>query len=119
MYLLQLYSRLSGQCGNGSPGRSPILSKDEEEFLVYVIELFQEWRQPLTRKGVIGMARSYMLELEKNILPNARLIEWFHSFMARWQHRLKVVTPMKLERIRSQSCTPEIISRFSLVSNKQ
>ena len=107
-----LYSRLSRRTGNTSRGRSPILSKDEEQFLVYVIELFQEWQQPLTRKCVIDMARTYMIELGKKISPNARLIEWFHSFMTRWRDRVKMASSMNLERIRSQSCTNEVISKF-------
>ena len=78
-----LYSRLSRQTGDTSRGLSPILSKDEEQFLVYVIELFQEWQQPLPRECVIDMARTYMIELGKKISPNARLIECSHSFMTR------------------------------------
>ena len=107
-----LYSRLSRQTGNTSRDRSPILSKDEEQSLVYVIELFQEWQQPLTRKCVIDMARIYMIELEKKISPNARLIEWFYSFMIRWPDRVKMASSMNLECIRSQSCTNEVISKF-------
>ena len=47
------YSQLSRQTGNTNRSRSPILSKDEEQFLVYIIKLFQEWQQPLTRKCLI------------------------------------------------------------------
>ncbi|CAF2132996.1 unnamed protein product [Rotaria magnacalcarata] len=107
-----LYSRLSGKRGSGGRGRRPILLNDEEEFLVYVIELFQEWQQPLTRKCVINMARTYMIELGKKISPDVRLIEWFNSFMSRWRDKLKIATSMKLERIRSQSCTKEVITKW-------
>ncbi|CAF1507951.1 unnamed protein product [Rotaria sordida] len=107
-----LYSRLSGLRGNSNRGRRTILSNDEEQFLVYVIELFQEWQQPLSRKDVIDMARTYMIELGKNISPNAHLTEWFHSFMTRWNDRLKIATSMKLERIRSQSCTKEVATKW-------
>ncbi len=109
-----LCSRISGHRGSNSPGRSSILSIDEEEFLVYVIELFQEWQQPLTRKCVIDMARTYMIELGKNVSSDSRLIEWFRSFMTRWRDRLKITFSMKLERIRSQSCTKEVISKYCL-----
>ncbi|CAF3738952.1 unnamed protein product [Rotaria socialis] len=107
-----LYSRLSGKRGSGGRGRPPILLNDEEEFLVYVIELFQEWQQPLTRKCVINMARTYMIELGKKISSDVHLIEWFNSFMSRWRDRLKIATSMKLERIRSQSCTKEVITKW-------
>ncbi|CAF4149234.1 unnamed protein product [Rotaria sp. Silwood2] len=107
-----LYSRLSGLRGSSARGHPSILSTEEEKLLVHVIELFQEWQQPLTRKCVINMARTYMIELGKNISSDSRLSEWLYSFMSRWRDRLKIMTSMKLERIRSQSCTREVITKW-------
>jgi hypothetical protein len=113
-----LYSRLSGHRGSGSRGRSPILSINEEKFLIHVIELFQEWQQPLSRKSLIDMARTYMIELGKKVSSDSRLNEWFNSFMTRWRDRLKITSSMKLERIRSQSCTQEVISKYRFLFSK-
>jgi hypothetical protein len=104
-----LCSRLSGHRGNGTRGGRTILTKEEERFLVHVVELFQSWQQPLSRTCVIDMARTYMIELGKNISPDAPLTDWFQSFMGRWKNELKMASSVKLESTRSQSCTKEMI----------
>ncbi|CAF3392974.1 unnamed protein product [Rotaria sp. Silwood2] len=37
-----LYARLSGVRGSGKPGTKTILSNEEEKFLIYVIQKYQE-----------------------------------------------------------------------------
>lgn len=104
-----IYARLSGIRGNGPRGAKTILSPAEEAFLVQTIEIFEKWQLPLLRKSVIDIARSYMMELGKKIDKNAPLTEWFISFMAR--HReLKLAKCENLEKARSVSCTPLVIS---------
>ncbi|CAF3351547.1 unnamed protein product [Rotaria socialis] len=68
-------------------------------------------------KCVINMAGTCMIELAKKVLPDVRLIEWFNSFISRWGDRLKIVTSMKLERIRSQSCTKEVIKPSTVITS--
>jgi hypothetical protein len=104
-----LYGRLSGRRGDTGRGVRPILSSDEEKFLVHVIVTFQEWQQPLTRSSIITMARTYMQELEKPVAVDSALIEWFKGFMKRWAFELKMVKSTKLEKARSVSCTSEVV----------
>jgi hypothetical protein len=105
-----LYARLSGTRGSGPRGARPILSLEEEQLLIQTIETFQQWQLPLLRQDVIGIARAYMLELGKTIDPNAQLKEWFSSFMNR--HReLKISKCHNLQKARSVSCTPVVISK--------
>ena len=106
-----LYARLSGIRGNGPRGAKTILSEEEESFLVQTIEIFEQWQLPLLRKNVIDIGRVYMLELGKKVDEKAQLTEWFISFMAR--HRdLKLAKCENLEKARSVSCTPLVISKY-------
>ena len=60
-----LYARLSGCRGNRKPGAATILSNDEEKFLIHVIHKYQEWQMPLTRSDSISIARTFMIEFDK------------------------------------------------------
>jgi hypothetical protein len=105
-----LYARLSGIRGNGPRGAKTILSSEEEAFLVQTIEIFEKWQLPLLRKSVIDIARAYMMELGKKIDENSQLTEWFICFMARHPD-LKMAKCENLEKARSVSCTPLVISK--------
>lgn len=105
-----LYSRLSGRRGQGPRGARTILTNEEEELLVQTIEIFEKWQLPLLRRNVTDIARSYMLELGKKIDPASQLTEWFHSFMTH-HPELKLTKCVNLEKVRSISCTPDIVSK--------
>ena len=106
-----LYSRLSGTRGSGPRGARTILTVEEEGFLVQTIEIFEKWQLPLLRRNVIEIARNYMLQLDKKISPTAPLTEWFNSFMNRHPD-LKLTKCVNLEKLRSVSCTPAVISEY-------
>lgn len=104
-----LYARSSGIRGNGPRGGKTILSSEEEAFLVHTIEIFQKWQLPLLRRNVIDIAHAYMTELGKKFKQSSPLTEWFISFMAR-HPELKLTKCENLEKARSVSCTPLVIS---------
>ena len=109
-----LYARLSGIRGSGPRGGKTVLSPEEEAFLVQTIEIFEKWQLPLLRRDVIDIARAYMLELGKQISSSTQLSDWFLSFMSR--HRdLKLTKCQNLEKSRSVSCTPQVISKWLLI----
>ncbi|CAF3747959.1 unnamed protein product, partial [Rotaria sordida] len=62
--LATLYARLSETRGSGPRGAKPILSSEEESFLVQTIEIFEKWQLPLLRRSVIEIARAFMIELD-------------------------------------------------------
>lgn len=106
-----LYSRISGSRGNNPRGRHPILTKDEEAFLVHSVKVFQSWQQPISPSTVRELARGYMLELGKKIPTSTSLRDWFSSFMNRWSNELKVMKTMKLEKVRSKGCTKKVVGK--------
>ncbi|CAF1199030.1 unnamed protein product, partial [Rotaria sordida] len=76
--IVTLYSRLSGLRGSGKPGAKTILSNEEEKFLIYVIQKYQEWQYPLSRSDFISIARTFMIQLNKpNISDYSSLHCWF------------------------------------------
>ena len=105
-----LYNRLSNTNGAGGRGVRPILTKEEESLLIHTITVFQLWQQPLTRLSLIELARGYMLELKKPISTKSTLCDWFQRFMKRCGEEIKLAKSMKLEKVRSTSCTKETIS---------
>lgn len=109
--LSTLYGRLSGKNDNVKRGGQTILSTTEEEFLVHTVEVFEKWQLPLLRESAINIARSYMLELGKNISRTARLHDWFSGFMKR-HPELKIAKSMKLEKVRSVSCNPQAVGEY-------
>ena len=111
--LATLYARLSGTRGGGPRGAKPILSSEEESFLVQTIEIFGKWQLPLLRRSVIEIARAFMIELGKKISPTTQLTDWFISFMARHPD-LKLAKCENLEKARSISCTPLVLSKHLL-----
>lgn len=106
-----LYNRLSNTNGDGGRGAKPILAMEEEKLLVHTITIFQQWQQPLSRSSLIELAKCYMTELNKPISIKSTLYDWFESFMKRWGNEIKVVKSMKLEKIRSTSCTKEVVGK--------
>ena len=58
-------SYLSSCRGNRKPGAATILSNDWENFLIHVIHKYQEWQMPLTRSDLISIARTFMIEFDK------------------------------------------------------
>ncbi|CAF1527385.1 unnamed protein product, partial [Rotaria sordida] len=108
-----LYSRLSGLRGSGKPGAKTILSNEEEKFLIYVIQKYQEWQHPLSRSDFISIARTFMIQLKKsNISDYSSLHEWFYSFRKRWHSEIKLMETYKLENLRSISCTQLVVDRW-------
>lgn len=107
-----IYSRLSGNRGDNPRGRKPILSKDEESFLVHCIKVFQSWQQPISTSTVKDLAKAYMLELGKKIPATTTLRDWFSSFMSRWSNELKIAKTIKLEKVRSKSCTKQVVGWY-------
>jgi hypothetical protein len=105
------YNRLANT--NGASGRvaKSILTKGEESMLIHTITVFQQWQQPLSRLSLIQLARDYITRLNKPISTNSTLYDWFESFMNRHREEIKIVKSMKLEKIRSTSCTGEVIGR--------
>lgn len=106
-----IYGRLSEKHSDIGRGAKPILSKEEELLLVHTINLFQEWQQPLCRLSVIQIAKDYMIELKKNISKESSMYDWFECFMGRWKDEIKLANSMNLEKVRSKSCTPEVIGK--------
>ena len=104
-----IYNRLSGRLKDFKRGAKTILSTEEEEFLVHVIQTFQQWQQSMTPSFVKEIAKNYMLELGRNISIDSSLNEWFYGFMNRWKDDLKLVKDVKLEKVRSTACTKEVI----------
>ena len=104
-----IYNRLSGRFEDFKRGAKTILSTEEEEFLVHVIQTFQQWQQSMTPSFVKEIAKNYMLELGRNIAIDSSLNEWFYGFMNRWKDDLKLVKDVKLEKVRSTACTKEVI----------
>ncbi|CAF3129795.1 unnamed protein product [Rotaria sp. Silwood2] len=109
--LATLYARLSETRGRGPRGAKPILSSEEELFLVQTIEIFEKCQLPLLRRSVIEIARAFMTELGKKISPTVQLTDWFISFMARHPD-LKLTKCENLEKARSISCTPLVLKRW-------
>jgi hypothetical protein len=105
------YNRLANT--NGASGRvaKSILTKGEESMLIHTITVFQQWQQRLSRLSLIQLARDYITRLNKPISTNSTLYDWFESFMNRHREEIKIVKSMKLEKIRSTSCTGEVIGR--------
>lgn len=108
-----MYSRISGSRSDNPRGRRTILTKDEEMFLVHAIKVFQQWQQPISTSTVRQVAKSYMLELGKNVSASTSLRDWFAGFMGRWSTELKIAKTMKLEKVRSKGCTKSVASQYT------
>lgn len=107
-----LYAHLSGRISEPQAGGKTILSHEEEEFLVHVVRLYQDWQQPLTRENLISIARTFMIELaKKGVTTKSRLREWCFGFERRWRDELKIVQPYKLEKVRSIACTQLVVGK--------
>ena len=52
-FLFQQFMHISGHRSENKPGSRPVLSREEETFLMDVIERYRAWRQPLTRLDLI------------------------------------------------------------------
>jgi len=114
-----LYYRLSGDRSNKKPGGRTILSHEEEKFLVYTINIFQEWHRPLTKPALIDIARTYMLELHKSFSRESTLNDWYSSFMKRWKDEIKLIKATKLEKTRSEGCTQDVIGEYNLLKTRE
>ena len=93
-----IYNRLSGRFKDFKRGAKTILSKEEEGFLVHVIQTFPQWRQSMTPPSVKEIAKNYMLELGRNTSVDSPLNEWFYAFKKRWENDSKLVKDVKLEK---------------------
>lgn len=112
--LSTIYAHLAGNRGENKCGGRTILSREEEEFLIHVIQRYQEWQQPLTRTQLISIARRFMIELgKKGITKHSLLRDWFYGFRNRWNDQIKLVECYKLEKKRSVSCTQMIVGKIS------
>ncbi|CAF2689825.1 unnamed protein product [Rotaria sp. Silwood2] len=107
-----IYNRLLHNETDVRPGVKSILTKDEEQLLVHTIILFQQWQCPVTPTAVINLAKSFMIDLGKTILPNSTLRDWFSGFMRRWSNELKLKKTEKLEKVRSNACRREIVENW-------
>ena len=63
----------------------------------------------MTPSSVEEITKNYMLELGRNISIDSPLNEWFFLFMNGWKDNLKLVKDVKFEKVRSTSCTKEVI----------
>ncbi|CAF3632262.1 unnamed protein product, partial [Rotaria sp. Silwood2] len=68
-----IYNRLSGRFKDSKRGAKTILSKEEESFLIHVIQTFQQWQHPMTPAAIKAIAKNYMLELGRNISIDSHL----------------------------------------------
>ncbi|CAF1636094.1 unnamed protein product, partial [Didymodactylos carnosus] len=93
-----------------------ILSIAEEEFLVKVIKLYQEWQQPVSKPDILELTKTYMKQLGKKTKNQdgneLKLNDWYYGFLARWSTELKTMKTSPLEKIRSQSLTPDVIKHW-------
>ncbi|CAF2918027.1 unnamed protein product [Rotaria sp. Silwood2] len=107
-----IFHKLSGNRSGVGRGTKTRLTKEEESYLVHTILLFQKWQRPLSPSIIIGLAKSYMIQLNKNISKNFTLRDWFYGFMQRWSNEIKLAKTVKLEKSRSVACRKEIIDAW-------
>ena len=106
-----LFHRLAGnRCGARRGGKT-ILTKEEESHLVTTILLFQKWQCPISPSVVIGLAKPYMLQLGKSLVPRSTLRVWFYGFMRRWSEEIKLGKTVKLEKVRSEACRKDTVGK--------
>ena len=106
-----IYHGLSGSRSGAGRGSKTLLTKEEESYLVHTILLFQKWQRPLSSSIIIGLAKSYMGELNKNVSENSTLRDWFQGFMKRWSKEIKLAKTMKLEKARADVCRKETVGK--------
>ncbi|CAF1027930.1 unnamed protein product [Didymodactylos carnosus] len=89
--LSTIYDRLAHN--RGPRGRQTILSIAEEEFLVKLIKLYQEWQQPVSKPDILELTKTYMKQLGKKTRNQdgneLKLNDWYYGFLARWSTELK------------------------------
>lgn len=110
--LSTIYTYLSCDKEFTRPGGKTILSLEEENFLICVLNKYQDWQQPLTRSQFIPIARTFMIEMKKKgVHENSSLKEWFYGFQRRWKDEIKLVEAYQLEQVRSNGCTQEFLGK--------
>jgi hypothetical protein len=112
-----IFHKLSGSRSGVGRGTKTLLTKEEELYLVHIILLFQKWQRPLSPSVIIGLAKSYMIQLNKNVLINSTLRDWFYGFMQRWSNEIKLAKTKKLEKSRSVACRKETVGKFCASQN--
>jgi hypothetical protein len=76
-----IFHKLSRSRTDVGRGTKTLLTKEEESYLVHTILLFQEWQRPMSPCIIIGLAKSYMLQLGKKVSEQSTLRDWFSGFM--------------------------------------
>ncbi|CAF1570696.1 unnamed protein product, partial [Rotaria sordida] len=84
-------------------GHPTALTHTEEEYLVKFIETLQDWGELSSFKDVMKYATEYvnLMGLQLRFRNGAPTKEWYYGFVKRWDHKLKLVKSIRLEKVRA------------------